>query len=70
MPIGVPELLIVLAIVLLIFGPKKLPGLGRSLGGGIRNFRREIKGGDDRPDVEPASDDDALDGEVVDDRRS
>jgi sec-independent protein translocase protein TatA len=66
MPIGVPELLIVLAIVLLVFGPKKLPGLGRSIGGGIRNFKREIKGGSD----EPASEDDALDGEVVPDRRS
>lgn len=69
MPIGVPELLIVLAIVLLVFGPKKLPGLGRSLGGGIRNFKREIKGGDDRPDLERTTDDDALDGEVVPDRR-
>lgn len=70
MPIGVPELLIVLAIVLLIFGPRKLPDLGRSLGGGLRNFKREIKGEHDRPDLEPASDDDAVDGEVVPDRRS
>jgi sec-independent protein translocase protein TatA len=67
MPIGVPELLIVLAIVLLLFGPKRLPGLGRSLGGGIKNFKREIRGGDDRPDLErPGKDDEPLDGEVVD----
>jgi sec-independent protein translocase protein TatA len=51
--IGPPELLIVLVIVLLIFGPKRLPGLGRSLGSGMREFRDSItnKGGkDDRDD--------------------
>jgi sec-independent protein translocase protein TatA len=68
MPIGVPELLIVLAIVLLVLGPKRLPGLGRSLGGGIRNFKRELRNEDDGA---PAAhgDDDALDGEVVPERR-
>jgi sec-independent protein translocase protein TatA len=45
MPIGVPELLIVLAIVLLVLGPKRLPALGRSLGGGIRSFKDSITGG-------------------------
>jgi sec-independent protein translocase protein TatA len=70
MPIGVPELLIVLAIVLLIFGPKKLPGLGRSLGGGLRNFKREIRGEEDRPALEPAPEDDAVNGEVVPEQRS
>ena len=43
---GATELLIVLVIVLLIFGPKRLPSLGRQLGGGIREFRRSIGGGD------------------------
>ncbi|MCW2990126.1 MAG: twin-arginine translocase TatA/TatE family subunit [Solirubrobacterales bacterium] len=42
--IGVPELLIVLAILLLIFGPKRLPGLGRQLGGGMREFKDSITG--------------------------
>jgi sec-independent protein translocase protein TatA len=51
--IGVPELLIVLLIVLLIFGPKKLPQLGRSLGGGMREFKDSVTGKhkDDEPDV-------------------
>jgi sec-independent protein translocase protein TatA len=54
--IGVPELLIVLLIVLLIFGPKKLPQLGRSLGGGMREFKDSVTGknkhdDDDEPDV-------------------
>ena len=38
------ELLIVLAVVLLIFGPKRLPSLGRSLGQGARSFKDAITG--------------------------
>ena len=48
--IGVPELIIVLVILLVIFGPKRLPGLGRSLGSGMREFKESITGksrGDD-----------------------
>lgn len=46
-PIGLPELLIILAIVFLIFGANKLPQLGAGLGEGIKNFKKSIKGGDD-----------------------
>jgi sec-independent protein translocase protein TatA len=52
--IGATELIIVLVIVLIIFGPKKLPQLGRSLGGGLREFKNSVtgKGGDDdEPEV-------------------
>ena len=42
--IGLPELLIVLVILLLVFGPKRLPGLGRQLGGGMREFKDSIAG--------------------------
>jgi sec-independent protein translocase protein TatA len=47
--IGPLELAIVLGIILLIFGPKRLPGLGRQLGTGMREFKDSItgKGGDD-----------------------
>jgi sec-independent protein translocase protein TatA len=47
--IGIPELIIVLVIVLLVFGPKRLPQLGKQLGGGMREFKDSIqrKGGDD-----------------------
>ena len=56
--IGLPEVLLVLAIVLIIFGPKRLPQLGRSLGSGMRNFKESIagKGGDDDEDDEQKSD--------------
>ncbi len=42
--IGIPELAIVLVIVLLIFGPKRLPHLGKQLGGGMREFKDSIQG--------------------------
>jgi sec-independent protein translocase protein TatA len=44
--IGPLELAIVLVIVLLIFGPKRLPGLGRQLGTGMREFKDSITGKD------------------------
>ena len=43
--IGVTELLVVLAIVLLVFGSKKLGSLGKDLGGAIRDFRTAMKEG-------------------------
>ena len=52
--IGIPELAIVLLIVLIIFGPKRLPGLGRSLGSGMREFKDSLtsksKDGDEDED--------------------
>jgi sec-independent protein translocase protein TatA len=48
--IGPTELIIVLVIVLLIFGPKRLPGLGRQLGGGLREFKDSIARRADRED--------------------
>jgi sec-independent protein translocase protein TatA len=53
--IGPLELGIVLLIVLIVFGPKRLPGLGRQLGSGMREFKDSItgkdKGDDDDEDV-------------------
>ena len=37
--IGIPELLIILAIIILIFGANRLPEIGRGIGKGIRNFK-------------------------------
>jgi sec-independent protein translocase protein TatA len=54
--IGPMELIVVLVIALLIFGPKKLPDLGRSIGGGMREFKNSVTGGgsDDERDELPA----------------
>jgi sec-independent protein translocase protein TatA len=46
------DLIVVLLIVLLIFGPKRLPGLGKQLGQGIREFKDSITGNDDGEDAE------------------
>jgi sec-independent protein translocase protein TatA len=44
--IGVWEILILLLVVLLVFGPKRLPEMGRSLGKGMREFKDSISGKD------------------------
>jgi sec-independent protein translocase protein TatA len=54
--IGPLELGIVLLIVLIVFGPKRLPGLGRQLGSGMREFKDSITGkdkDDDESDAKP-----------------
>ena len=43
-PIGLPQVLIILLIVLLIFGAKRLPEIGSSLGKGIRSFKSSVTG--------------------------
>ena len=50
--LGLPELLIILLIVIIIFGATKLPQLGKGLGQGLRNFKDSIKG-DDQPQDKP-----------------
>lgn len=42
--IGLPELLILGVVVLLIFGPKRLPEMGRSMGRGLREFKESVSG--------------------------
>jgi sec-independent protein translocase protein TatA len=43
MGIGLPELLVILAIIFIIFGANRLPGIGRGIGSAIKNFKNEIK---------------------------
>ena len=56
-PVGPTELLLILLIVIIIFGARKLPDLGKSLGEGIKNFKKSIdnkdkpkEGEEDKPD--------------------
>jgi sec-independent protein translocase protein TatA len=56
--IGLPEMVVILAIALIIFGPSKLPGLARGLGQAIRGFKDAVREGEDsNPPAPPASND-------------
>lgn len=46
------HLLIILVIVLIIFGPGKLPEIGKGLGESIRGFKKAISGDDDKPSTD------------------
>ena len=47
--LGLPEVLVILAVALLIFGPSKLADLGKGLGEGIKNFKASMKDGEQDP---------------------
>ena len=75
------ELLVVLIIALIVFGPKRLPELGRSLGKGIREFKGSVSGehdDEDRelPELKPsqtkaeAQPVESVEGEVVTEKRA
>ena len=74
--IGPLEIVIVLIIALIVFGPKRLPELGRSMGKGIREFKNSLTTDkDDDEDIrelessQAAAPERPLEGEVVHDRR-
>jgi sec-independent protein translocase protein TatA len=52
---GPLELVIILVVVLVIFGPKRLPDLGRSLGHGMREFKDSVTGKDDKLEIPDTS---------------
>jgi sec-independent protein translocase protein TatA len=54
--IGFPELLLLGLVVLLVFGPKRLPEMGRSMGRGLREFKSSIAGAENEQEsLEPAA---------------
>jgi sec-independent protein translocase protein TatA len=64
------QIAIVLVIALIVFGPKRLPELGKSLGTGMREFKDSITGNhkdedDEKPSIESASQTEKVDSEVV-----
>lgn len=52
MGIGMQELLVILAIILLLFGAKKIPELAKGLGSGIKNFKKAMKEEDEETQAE------------------
>ena len=53
--LGIPELILILAIVILLFGVGKLPQLGKGIGEGIRNFKQAMKDGNQEPEKKDPS---------------
>ena len=74
--IGPLEIAVVLVIVLIVFGPRRLPELGKSMGKGIREFRSSVSGKDDDEDESKPAEIEGVDqpaepveGEVVTEHR-
>ena len=64
-PLGIPELAIILLIIMLIFGARRFPEIGSSLGRGIRTFKSAITGEDEKRSEEkqkagPTAGDDSI----------
>jgi sec-independent protein translocase protein TatA len=57
--IGIAGLVVILIVALLVFGPKRLPEMGRSLGRGMREFKESVTGQDDKPELPARSTDEA-----------
>jgi sec-independent protein translocase protein TatA len=49
-PFGLPEMVIILLVIMLIFGAKRLPEIGSSLGRSIRTFKSAVTGEDEKPE--------------------
>ena len=58
--IGISGLIIILVVALLIFGPKRLPEIGRSLGRGMREFKDSISGQDEKTELPAPSADETT----------
>ena len=60
--VGITGLIVILIVALLVFGPKRLPEIGRSLGKGMREFKDSISGGspDDKAELPTRSSDDST----------
>jgi sec-independent protein translocase protein TatA len=55
--IGIAGVIVILIVALLVFGPKRLPEIGRSLGRGMREFKDSITGQDEKPELPQRSSD-------------
>ncbi len=54
-PLGIPELAIIVVVILLIFGARRLPEIGTSMGKGIRTFKTALMGEDEKEEYEKAA---------------
>ena len=64
MGIGIKELLVILVIVIVLFGTKKLRNIGTDLGGAIKSFRSAVKEGEEEK-KHAENEEETIDGEVI-----
>ena len=64
MGIGIKELLVILVIVIVLFGTKKLRNIGTDLGGAIKSFRSAIKEGE-AENKNPENEEETIEGEIT-----
>ncbi len=65
MGIGIKELIVILVIVMLVFGTKKMRGIGSDVGGWIRDFKKALKDGQDEGTADVTDSKRVIDGETV-----
>ncbi|MEI8208271.1 MAG: twin-arginine translocase TatA/TatE family subunit [Methylococcales bacterium] len=65
MGIGIKELLVILVIVIVVFGTKKLRNIGADLGGAIKSFRAAVKEGEDDQKKPVDNEEETIEGEVT-----
>jgi len=65
MGIGIKELIVILVIVMLMFGTKKIRGIGSDVGGWIRDFKKALKDGNEESQADLADNKRVIDGEAV-----
>ncbi|HUK93586.1 MAG TPA: twin-arginine translocase TatA/TatE family subunit [Gaiellaceae bacterium] len=56
---GITGIILILVVALIVFGPKRLPEMGRSLGKGMREFKDSISGNDEQSELPSSTSDDA-----------
>ncbi len=64
-PFGIPELLIILLVIMLIFGARRLPEIGTSLGRGIRTFKSAVTGEDEKHEEEKRNAGSSTNGDIL-----
>lgn len=64
MGISVPQLIIILVIVILLFGTKRLKNIGSDLGGALKGFKKAVKD-EESPESIEKKDDKVIEGEVI-----
>ncbi len=55
-PLGIPEMIAILVVILLVFGARRLPEIGSSMGKGIRTFKTALMGEDEKEESEKQTD--------------